>query len=122
MVRPPACVVFVARTHGIVGLVITGSIVLLHGLTRKLPGVDFEARTYLITGGMAAFYLLTAALVWLGAPFGRLGSRLCALIYLARPNFGFCIWDAMDSAEFQAHFKRRLRPPAPPSPDPGKGI
>ena len=113
MPRPPDCVVFVARTHGFVALVIIGSVALLHGLTRKLPGIDFEARTYLITGGLAAIYLLTAALVWLGAPLGRLSSRLCALIYLARPNFGSRIWDEMDSPEFQAHFKRRPGPNSP---------
>lgn len=113
MLRPPACVVFVVRTHGVVGVVISGSIALLHGLTRKLPGVDFEARTYLISGGLAAFYLLTAALVWRGAPLGRLCSRLCGLIYLARPNFGLRVWDAMDSPEFKAHFQARTPPPTP---------
>ena len=112
MLRPPACVVFVVRTHGIVGVVIGASIILLHALTRRLPGIEFGARTYLLAGGLAAFYLLSAALVWLGAPFGRLCGRLCALLYLPRPDFGSRVWQAMDSPEFQAHFKRRPRPPS----------
>ena len=77
-----------------------------------LAGIEFGARTYLLAGGLAAFYLLSAALVWLGAPFGRLCGRLCALLYLPRPDFGSRVWQAMDSPEFQAHFKRRPRPPS----------
>ncbi len=109
MARPPACVVFVARTHGVVGLVIGVSILLLHALTRNLRGIEFGAPTYCSTGGLAAFYLLTAGLVWQGAPFGRLCARLCALLYLPRPDFGSRVWHAMDSVEFQAHFKRGSR-------------
>ena len=107
MRRPPACVVFVARTHGLVGLVIVGSILGLHGLTRNLPGIGFGARTYDYAAGLAGIYLLAAVLVWLGAPFGPLLSRICSLLYLARPGFGFRVWETMDTPEFRAHFRRR---------------
>jgi hypothetical protein len=120
MRRPPACVVFVARTHGFVGLVIVASILLLHRLTRDLPGLEFGARTYWYAGGLAALYLLTAVLVWLGAPFGPLLSRVCSLIYLPRPGFGFRVWETMDTPEFRAHFHRR--PPSPPEPPSEEGM
>ena len=110
MRRPPDCVVFVASTHAVVGGVIAGSTLLLHWLTRSLPAIEFGPRTYAYTGGLAGLYLLTAALVWLGAPFGPLLSRGCSLIYLLRPNFGSRIWETMDTAEFREHFQRRSRP------------
>lgn len=107
--RPPACVAFVARTHWVVGGVILGSIALLHAITRNLPVVEFRPRTYLIAGGLGALYLLAGTLVWFGAPFGPLLSRICALIYLPRPRFGLLVWETMNSPEFKAHFGRRVR-------------
>jgi hypothetical protein len=83
------------------------SIALLHWLTRDLPRVEVGARAYQVTGGLAALYLVTGALVWLGAPLGQSLSRVCSLLYLPRPSFGFRIWDIMNSAEFRAHFQRR---------------
>jgi hypothetical protein len=107
MRRPPACVEFVARTHGLVSLAIGGSILLLHGLTRNLPGIEFGARTYYWAGGLAGLYLLAAGLVWFGAPFGPLLSRVCSLLYLPRPSFGTPVWQSMDMPEFRTHFLRR---------------
>ena len=106
MRRPPNSVVLVARTHWVVGGVITASILLLHWLTRDLPGVTFERKTYLITSGLAVLYLLAGTLVWFGAPFGPLLSRICGLLYFPRPHFGSHIWDTMNSPEFKAHFRR----------------
>lgn len=109
MRRPPDCVVFVASTHAVVGAVIVAATLLLYWLTRGLPRIEFGARTYAYAGGLAGLYFLAAALVWFGAPFGPLLSRVCSLIYLPRPNFGFRIWDTMNSAEFRAHFRRQAR-------------
>ncbi len=83
------------------------SIALLHWLTRDLPRIEVGVRAYQVTGGLAALYVLTGALVWCGAPLGQSFSRICALLYLPRPSFGFRIWDIMNSAEFRAHFQRR---------------
>lgn len=104
---PPSCVAVVARAHWIVGGSIVVSVVLLHWLTRKLPGIEFGPRTYAITGGMAALYLLAGTLVWFGAPFGPLLSRVCGLLYLSRPRLGSALWETMSSPEFKAHFTRR---------------
>jgi hypothetical protein len=107
--RPtPACVAFVARTHWLVGSVIVVSIALLHWLTRHLPAVEFGTRTYVITGSLGALYLLGGTLVWFGAPLGRLVSRICALLYLARPQFGSAVWETMNTPEFQTHFDKRI--------------
>ena len=106
MRQPPACVVFVARTHGLVGLAIIGSVALLHALIRSLPRIEIGSLGYAITGALAALYLLTGALVWFGAPPGRLLSRVCSLLYLPRPQFGSIVWEAMNNPIFQAHFKR----------------
>ena len=106
MRRPPACVEFVARVHGTVGAIIIVSTALVHWLTQNLPRIEFGSRTFIIAGSVAALYLLAAALVWFGAPFGPLLSRVCALLYLPRPQFGSLIWETMDSAEFRAHFDR----------------
>jgi hypothetical protein len=106
MRRPPDCVAFVAKTHWLVGAVIVVSLALLYSFTRRLPMVEFGTRTYAITGGLAALYLLAGTLVWFGAPFGPLLSRVCSLLYLARPNFGSLVWETMNSAEFKAHFGR----------------
>ena len=107
MRSPSAGVRFVARTHWTVGTVIVISIALLHVLTRRLPGVEFGSQTYIITGSLAALYLLGGTFVWFGAPFGRLVSRVCTLLYLARPQFGSRVWETMNSPEFQAHFTRQ---------------
>lgn len=104
MRRPPACVAFVARTHWAVGATIAVSIVILHLLTRDLPRIEVALRGYQVTCGLAGLYLITGALVWYGAPLGQSLSRVCALLYLPRPSFGFRIWDIMNSPEFRAHF------------------
>ena len=111
MRTPPSCVAVVARAHWVVGGTIVVSVALLHAFTRRLPGIEFGPRTYVITGAMAALYLLAGTLVWFGAPFGPLLSRVCGLLYLARPSLGSALWETMNSAEFRAHFLRR--PPAP---------
>ena len=104
--HPPKPVAFVARTHWFVGIIIVASIGLLHLLTRNLPGIEFRPRTYVITGSLGGLYLLAGTLVWFGAPLGRLLSRICALLYLPRPQFGGQLWDIMNSPEYQAHFTR----------------
>ena len=106
MRRPPAPVVFVARTHGLVGMVALVSIAILRSFTRDLPYIAFGPRTYVIALGIALFYCATAAMIWFGTPFGRFFGRVCGLLYLARPNFGSFVWETMNSAEFQAHFMR----------------
>jgi hypothetical protein len=62
-----------------------------------------------ITGGLAVLYGLAGTLVWFGTPTGRFLSRVCGLLYLARPQLGSRLWKIMDSEEFKAHF-------APPKP------
>jgi len=108
--RPPDCVVLVAKTHWVVGAVILVSVGLLRWIVEKYP-VEFSVRTYAITGGLAALYGLAGTLVWFGAPGGRLLSRACSLIYLARPNLGSRLWEIMDSDEFKAHFGVPIPPP-----------
>lgn len=111
--RPPASVGLVARTHALVGVSALVSLGVLHLLTRRLPHVEFGQRTYVIALGIGLTYGLTGALVWFGTPAGRILSRVCGLLYLARPQFGSHLWRLMDSAEYQAHFKRaRAEPPA----------
>ena len=107
MRSPPKAVALVAKTHWVVGVVIVASIAVMHLITRNLPAIEFGLKTYLITGGLGALYLLTGSLVWFGAPLGRLLSRICGLLYLPRPQFGGRLWDIMNSAEYQAHFSRR---------------
>jgi hypothetical protein len=107
MTPPPKSVAFVARTHWVVGAVIAASIVVLHLLTRDLRAIEFGRRAYTLTAGLAFLYLLAGTLVWFGAPFGPLLSRVCALLYLPRPSFGGLVWETMNSPEFRAHFRRR---------------
>ena len=107
MPRPPSCVALVARTHWLVGAVILVSLALLAWVTHRVPRIEIGTTTYGIAGGLAALYLLAGTLVWLGAPFGRLLSRICGLLYLPRPQFGSLLWDIMDSPEFKAHFARK---------------
>ncbi len=109
MRRPPQSVAFVARTHWTVGLVILISVVVLYWTTRRLPMFEFARSTYLITLGLAALYFMAGTLVWFGAPFGRVVSRICGLLYLARPNFGSTVWETMNLPEFTAHFRSGVR-------------
>jgi hypothetical protein len=104
MPPPPKGVALVARTHWMVGGVIVAGIALLHFATRKLPYIEVGSRTYLITGGLALLYLLGGTLVWFGAPFGPLLSRVCGLLYLSRPRLGSFLWETMNTPEFKAHF------------------
>jgi hypothetical protein len=108
--RPPACVAVVARTHWLVGGIILVSIGLLRWVTEKYP-IEFTPRTYLIAGGLVVLYGLAGTLVWFGVFGGRLLSRLCGLLYLARPRLGSDLWQIMDSAEFKAHFGVPIPPP-----------
>ncbi len=104
--RPPDIVALVARTHWIVGGTILLSVLAVRWLVSRFP-VDFTARTWAITLSLAALYLTAGTLVWFGAPFGRILSRVCSLIYLARPQLGPRLWQIMDSEEFRRHFGRR---------------
>ena len=115
MRQPPKTIRFVAKTHWVVGVIIFISIAVLHLLTRNLPRIEFQPRTYFITGTLGGLYLLAGTLVWLGWPFGRVLSRICALLYLPRPQFGGRVWDTMNSPEYQAHFQRG--PQSTPSSD-----
>jgi hypothetical protein len=117
--RPPACVVLVARTHGLVGATAFASLFILHLLTRRLPHFEFGTRTYAIATGIGLTYCLTGALVWWGTPAGRFMSRVCGLLYLARPQLGSHLWRIMDSAEYRAYFLPAGRGPTPPQAAPG---
>ena len=108
MRRPPAAAVFVARTHWLVGAAIFLLVGVLHLFTRHWP-VEFGWETYAITLGLGTLYSLAGTLVWLGLPSGRLLSRICGLLYLARPQLGSRLWNVMDSAEYQAHFTKTSR-------------
>lgn len=111
--RPPAGVSLVARTHGVVGITALLSLYLLHLLTRSLPYVEFGPVTYRLAAAIGLTYCLTSVLVWFGTPAGRFLSRVCGLLYLARPQLGSHLWRIMDSAEYKAHFAaRRTAPPA----------
>ncbi|MBL9189540.1 MAG: hypothetical protein JNK23_18815 [Opitutaceae bacterium] len=107
MPRPPDCVVFVARTHWIVGASIAVTLFPLHLIAQRLPYFEFGLRTYVITAGVALLYGLAGTLVWLGAPSGRWLSRVCSLLYLPRIQFGSRVWRTMDREDFRAHFSRR---------------
>ncbi len=103
--RPPACVALVARTHWTVSATIAISIGLLRWIVAKFP-VEFSPRTYAISTTLAVLFGLAGTLVWFGTPAGKFLSRLCGLLYLARPSLGSHLWRIMDSEEFQAHFRR----------------
>lgn len=105
MSRPPASVALVARTHAAVALVIFASTALLFALTRQWP-VELEPITFQISCGLGLFYGTTGYLVWRGLRPGRLLSRICGLLYLARPGLGSHLWRIMDSAEYLDHFQR----------------
>jgi hypothetical protein len=106
---PPESVRLVARTHWLVGGVIVVSVGALHLLTRQLP-VAFSAKTYVISLGLGALYLLAGTLVWFGRRPGRLLSRICGLLYLVRPGLGSHLWRLMSSPEYQAHFGKKIPP------------
>ena len=108
--RPPACVALVARTHGLVGITALASLLLLHLVTRNLRQIEFGPRTYAIGLSIGVAYCLAAILVWFGTPAGRWGSRICGLLYLARPQLGSHLWRIMDSDDYQAHFRRPRAP------------
>lgn len=109
MRRPPAPVALVARTHGLVGVTILTGTGLIAALTWQTP-VELGPPMYGTTLGLAGLYLLAGGLVWRGTPGGRLLSRICGLLYLARPDFGSQLWRAMDAAEYREHFKRPADP------------
>ena len=111
--RIPPPVALVARTHWLVGGAIVFFVGVLHVMLRRWP-VEFGPRTYAITLGLGAFYLVTGTMVWFGAPLARVLSRMCGLLYLARPQLGSHLWHIMDSPEYRAHFTRR-RPDQPPA-------
>lgn len=113
--RPPPGVSLVARTHSLVGLAALASLALLHFLTRRLPHLEFGPRTYIIALGIGLTYFLTGVMVWFGTPAGRFLSRVCGLLYLARPQLGSHLWHIMDSAEYQAHFHASRRRESPPT-------
>ena len=73
------------------------------------PHFTIDSSAYPIGLGIGGLYLATGALVWFGWPPGKLLSRICGLLYLARPNTGSRLWRYMDSPEFKAHFKRSSR-------------
>ncbi len=110
MRRPPDCAALVAWTHWVVGGVILVSMGVLTWLTAKFP-IEFGTRSYIIGSSLVALYGLAGTLVWFGAPGGRLLSRVCGLLYLARPSLGSHLWEIMDAAEFQAHFGVKVPPP-----------
>lgn len=105
MRRPPASVALVARTHAAVALVIFASSGLLFVLTRRWP-VELEPITFQISFGLSLLYGITGYLVWRGRKPGRLLSRICGLLYLARPSLGSHLWRIMDSGEYADHFRR----------------
>lgn len=112
MRRPPPGVVMIARSHWLVSAAIFLSIGLLYFFTRGWP-VAIAPEAYRITFSLGALYVVGGTGVWFGLPGARLLSRVCGLLYLARPNFGSFLWNVMDSPEYQAHFQRRRIDPAP---------
>ena len=112
MPRPPPAVTLVARTHGVVGVTALVSVAILWQFTRNLPYFEFGLRTYTIAIGVGVLYCATSGLVWFGVPTGRFFSRVCGLLYLARPRLGSHLWEIMDSAEYRTHFTGER--PAPP--------
>jgi hypothetical protein len=106
MPGPPPPVVLVARTHWLVGGAAAAAMAVVHFSTRHLP-IAFSPTAYWSAGGFAVAYLVAGSCVWLGIPPGRVLSRVCGLLYLARPRFGSPIWDAMSLPEYRAHFERR---------------
>ena len=117
MSRPPI-VVFIARTHALVGVVILASVVILHVVVSRLPRLQVEWETYAVTLGLACLYGLAAAAVWRGWRGAGILSRLCGLIYLVRPGLGDLVWTGMRSPEFrtwcEARRAERGRPPIDP--------
>lgn len=105
--QPPASVLLVARTHAAVAAVIFASTGLLFALTRRWP-VELEPITFRLSLGLGSWYGLAGYLVWRGLPPGRWLSRICGLLYLARPGLGSQLWRIMDSEEYQSHFRRRV--------------
>lgn len=88
-------------------IVIGGFMAGLHILLRDSTVIELSAKTYAITMGLAALYAITGALVWWGAPGGRMLNHVCSVFYFVRPPLGSKIWAIMRSAEFQDHFRSR---------------
>ncbi len=109
--RPPPAVAVVARAHALVGAAAFVSLLVLHLLTRNLPNIEFRPFTYILAASIGGTYCLTGLLVWFGTPVGRLLSRVCGLLYLARPQFGSHLWNAMSSPEYRAYFEGAPSPP-----------
>ena len=117
MSRPPI-VVFIARTHALVGVVILASVVILHVVVSRLPRLQVESQTYAVTLGLACLYGLAAAAVWRGWRGAGILSRLCGLIYLVRPGLGDRVWTGMRSPEFRTWCEARRAEHGRPSLDP----
>jgi hypothetical protein len=100
MLRPPI-VVFIARTHALVSVVILASVVVLHVVVSRLPRLEVEPKAYAVTLGLAGLYALAAAAVWQGWRGAGFLSRLCGLIYLVRPGLGDLVWTGLRSPEFR---------------------
>lgn len=105
MRRPPEQVVFLARTHWLMSIVIGGFMGALHLLLRNSAVLELNAKTYAITLGLASLYAIAGALVWWGAPGGRLLNHVCSVFYFVRPPLGSKIWAIMRSEEFRNHFR-----------------
>jgi hypothetical protein len=97
----------VARAHWAVGSVILLAAGVVTLIARQLPFIELSTKTYVISLALAALYLSAGTLVWYGLPFGRVLSRVCTLLYLARPRLGSTLWEIMDSPEYREHFERR---------------
>ena len=106
MRRPPEKVALVARHHWLTGGAMLCSIAIFYAFTRNVAFLPLSFRGYAIALSIGAFYLLAGAMVWFGAPLGRVVNYVCSLIYLTRPQLGLRIWRISDSPEFKAHFVR----------------
>lgn len=106
MQRAPESILFIARTHVVMGGVILFFTVMLYALLRDSTVLELSRRTYAITITLSVLYVVTGLLVWRGWPMGRPLNYVLALLYLARPPLGLRIWKIMRSDEFKAHFRR----------------
>jgi hypothetical protein len=104
--RPPEAVALIARTHWVMSGVILALTLGLYIVLYNSAVLELSRRTYAVTLGLSALYILTGVLVWFGRPIGRPLNYVCSLLYLARPPLGLRIWKIMRSEEYQAHFRR----------------
>jgi hypothetical protein len=108
MSRPPDSVAVIARHHWLTGGAMVFFVTIVAAFTRQWAGAfELSPKGYAITLTIAASYLGTGTLVWLGVRLGRYLNYACSLIYLARPQLGLRIWRLMGTPEFKAHFTRR---------------